>query len=449
MDIRMTVPRRRTRWLATAGALALSVAAAAFSLPDAASAATPATHHYSVHPLVRQYSTGKPNALPQPSECIANYGLACYTPAQIRKAYNIPASYTGQGQKIAIVDAFGSPTAAADLATFSTTFGLPAADFHVYCPNGCAWPPAASVLDDAYGWAEEVSLDVQWAHAIAPRATINLVVSASDDNAVMNQAMQYAVSHNLGDVLSMSFGTDESDNHGDSDQFIESHAIFAQAAAKGISLFAAAGDWGASDSQPVQTALYPASDPLVTGVGGTNLYADDNGNYQSETVWNDSDPSLCPFGCSDGAFGATGGAVSTYFAAPSYQRGTTNKSMRAISDVSYNASVYTSVWVVISFFPDPSQNGFYFFGGTSSGSPQWAAIGALANQRAGHRLGQLNPLLYAIARSRTDYARDFHDVTVGQNAWFGPGYSAGRGWDLPTGLGSPNVANLIGSLTRR
>src|SRR5262249_11659013 len=162
---------------------------------------------------------------------------------------------------------------------------------------------------------------------------------------------QYVVDNNLGDVLSMSFGTDEADNVGDSDQFVESHAIFTQAAANGISLFASAGDGGASDFRSAPTASYPASDPLVTSVGGTNLFADDKGNYKSETVWNDGDPSLCPFGCTEGLFGATGGAVSTYYDAPAYQVGTTNQSKRAVADVSYNASVYTAVWVSVGFFP--------------------------------------------------------------------------------------------------
>ena len=93
------------------------------------------------------------------------------------------------------------------------------------------------------------------------------------------------------------------------------------------------------------------------------------------------------------------------------------------------------------------QNGFYFFGGTSEGAPQWAAITALANQAAGHPLGYLNPSLYAIAASGS-YSSDFHDITVGQNGLAGPGFSAGVGYDYPTGLGSPNVANLITDLTK-
>ncbi|TAM74779.1 hypothetical protein EPN44_10255 [bacterium] len=92
------------------------------------------------------------------------------------------------------------------------------------------------------------------------------------------------------------------------------------------------------------------------------------------------------------------------------------------------------------------QNGFYFFGGTSEGAPQWAAIGALANQSAGHALGFINPKLYAIGANAGAYASSFHDVTAGDNRFGGPGFSAGSGYDIPTGLGTPNVANLIGQL---
>jgi subtilase family serine protease len=439
------------RWAATVGAVVTAIGLVVVAPGSATASVTPALAPYTVHPLVKQFSNGTPAALPVTSDCIAEVGLACYTPAQIRKAYDIPATFTGQGESIAIVDAYGSPTAAADLANFSSVFGLPAADLHIYCSATCVFPTTEPELDLAYNWAFETSLDIQWAHAIAPLARINLVVAPTPDNGVMNDAVQYVVSHNLGDVLSMSWGTDEADNNRatDSDQFGPLHAIFVQAALKGISLFASAGDGGATDGWPAPTANYPASDPLVTGVGGTNLFADNSGNYQSETVWNDSDPSLCPFGCTDGVFGATGGAVSTYFPVPLYQIGTTNKLFRSVADVSYNASVYTAVWVSVGFFPaDSGQNGFYFSGGTSSGSPQWAAIGALIDQKAKHRMGQLNPLLYAISHIKAVYAKDFHDVTIGNNAFGGAGFNAGKGWDIPTGLGSPDVGNLIGTLVK-
>jgi subtilase family serine protease len=216
---------------------------------------------------------------------------------------------------------------------------------------------------------------------------------------------------------------------------MQAHQNFQAAQAASISVFASAGDNGASNgsSYSFANASYPASDPLVTAVGGTNLFMDDSGAYQSEDVWNDADPSLCPFGCTAGIFGATGGSPSLIFPG------------RSTSDVAYNASVYTGVLVYLGFLGG-SNDGFYFFGGTSEGAPQWAAITALANQAAGHALGYLNPSLYAIA-SASAYSSNFHDITVGENGFLGPGFSAGNGYDYPTGLGSPNVANLITTLT--
>ncbi|MGH3445381.1 MAG: S53 family peptidase, partial [Nocardioidaceae bacterium] len=260
-------------------------------------------------------------------------------------------------------------------------------------------------------------------------------------------AVQYAVDHHLGDVLSMSYGATESaiNGNGNNLQLQQSHQNFVAAKAAGISVFASAGDSGGSDGTNATTPEYPSSDPLVTAVGGTDLFTGDDGSYQSEYTWNDSDRTTCPFGCGLGVFGATGGAESHVFDAPAYQQGVTGYDMRTTSDVSYNAGVYTSVLVYEGFNQNPDDNGFYFYGGTSSGSPQWAAIAALANQQAGHDLGQLNPQLYALRGTSA-----FHDITVGNDKLpypAAPGYDAGDGYDLPTGLGSPDVAQLVSGLT--
>jgi subtilase family serine protease len=404
---------------------------------------------YTVHPLTKQFSAGtKPGALPTPSQCVARIGLACYTPALIRKAYDIPDGWTGKGQRIVVVDAYGSPTVRGDLDVFSQTFGLPKADLNVYYPGGQPQTGTAH-KGQPLSWAGETSLDVQWAHAIAPDATINLVVAPNNYGNALNVAVKYAVDHDLGDVLSMSYGADEAAirGRGNNLQLQQSHANFAAAAAKGISLFASSGDDGASNGGPALAAGYPASDPLVTAVGGTNLFASDTGAYEGETVWGDEASCAVhqPFGCTLGPIGATGGAPSTIFPAPAYQQGVTGSAMRTTSDVSYDASVYTAVFVYAGFNPNPDDNGFYFYGGTSSGSPQWAAIGALADQQAGHRLGTLNPALYAIGTGAT-HALAFHDVTSGNNAWQGPGLDAKVGYDDPPGLGSPDVSNHVGQL---
>lgn len=384
--------------------------------------------------------SAKPAAFPTPSQCVAAFGLACYTPALMKTAYNVPDGLDGAGQTIVIVDAYGSPTVRTDLQVFDATFGLPDPTLNIIYPGGKpVYNPRQNHNETS--WAEETSLDVQWAHAIAPAATIDLVIAANNGGNVLNNAVRYAVVHHLGNVISMSWGAPEAAirGRGNNTQVMQAHANFEMAKNAGITAFASSGDWGAGNLYASANALYPASDPLVTAVGGTNLFMADDGTYTSETVWNDADPSLCPFGCTAGVFGATGGSPSLIF--PD----------RSTSDVSYNASVYTGVLVYLGFL-GPDNSGFYFFGGTSEGAPQWAAITALADQKAGHALGYLNPTFHTISEGGA-YASDFHDVTVGQNAFFigsssniGAGFSAGTGYDYPTGIGSPNVGNLIGTL---
>lgn len=397
---------------------------------------------YTVKPLMQQYNHSTSLALPPPSQCVERYGLECYTPELIRSAYDIPSGWTGAGESIAIIDAYGSPTVQQDLDVFSQAFGLPHTTVHVYCAHACPKTTTAH-KGQPLDWAGETSLDVQWAHAIAPAATINLVIANNNYGNAINNAVRYAIDHNLGDVISMSYGAMEPaiPGHANNLQIKQSHRNFEAATAKGISLFASSGDDGASAGTATPTASYPASDPLVTAVGGTNLYMSDAGAYKHETAWGDQ--ASCPLTCAFGAIGATGGSPSTMFAAPAYQRGVNGSTMRSTSDVSYNASVYTAVMVYVGYNANPEDNGFAFFGGTSEGAPQWAAIGALADQQAGHRLGQLNPALYGLAGTSA-----FHDVTSGNNAWGGPGFNATTGYDYPTGLGSPDVADLIHALTR-
>jgi subtilase family serine protease len=361
-------------------------------------------------------------------------------------AYNIPTGLDGTGQTIVIVDAYGSPTVRQDLQVFDATFGLPDPVLNIIYPGG---KPVYNPLQhhNETSWAEETSLDVQWAHAIAPGATIDLVIAANNGGDVLNNAVRYAINHRLGSVISLSWGSPEAaiNGGGNNIQVLQAHQNFLAAKAANISVFVSSGDFGASNQDPIANAQYPASDPLVTSVGGTNLFMDDSGAYQSEDVWNDTDPSLCPFGCTDGVFGATGGAPSKLFPAPAFQQALSGNAMRSTSDVGYNASVYTAVMVYLGFLGDNS--GLYFFGGTSEGSPQWAAITALANEANGAPLGYLNPALYAIAAGG-NYSSNFHDVTVGQNAWFTqPGFPAQIGYDYPTGIGSPDVANVIFTLT--
>lgn len=372
--------------------------------------------------------------------------VPCNTPTQIRKAYDVPSKLTGAGETIVIVDAFGDPYLLNDLALFDATFGLPTPTVNVICPDTRGCPTFDSSNGDEVGWAGEISLDVQWAHAIAPGATIDLVVAYSDEDADIQTAQAYVVNNNLGDVMSQSFG--ENETCMDPTIQAETHADFVTAENENISVFASAGDTGAAQvncdgTAYVLAASTPASDPLVTAVGGTHLNANaNNGAYHSETVWNNSGENP--------EFGAGGGGFSTIYAKPSYQNSAnTGSAFRGEPDVTYNADVYGGVLGVCSEC-NGGEPGFFIFGGTSAGSPQWAAITALADQSAGHRLGFLNPTLYNIATT-PHYKFAFNDVTTGNNSldFTGvTGYSAGPGWDAASGLGSPDVAHLISLIAK-
>ncbi len=459
---------RRVGVVAAAAVLAMSPLVLVAS-GGAAVTANTSTIVYAVHPIAVQ-ATSSPSAGFIPSQCIAQAGLACYDPQILHTAYQIPWTINGQlagsGEQIAIIDAYGSPTVASDLATFDAEFGLPPATLHVYYPSG---QPTYNPLQHAgeTGWAEETSLDVQTAHALAPGATINLIVAASPNGNDLNVAENYAVTNHLGNVMSMSFGAPEAAiaGGGNNLQLQQANTIFQQATIQeNMSVFASSGDSGATNGYTTANALFPASDPFVTAAGGTDLFVkadtttgakgkpsssgSTNGTYVSEYAWNDANANTCPFGCDYGPFGATGGAPSSVFAAPSYQQSVTGSSMRTTSDVSFNASVYTATMIYLGFLGG-ANNGFYFFGGTSESSPSWAAITAdLAQARGGGSLGAMNPILYKLAANPRAYAADFHDVTVGTNNFpaGSPGFPAGTGYDLPTGLGTPIVTGLIHSL---
>jgi len=370
----------------------------------------------------------------------------CYGPAQIRAAYDIPRNLTGAGRTIVIIDAFKDPTIRTDLAKFDSTFGLPGAALNIICP-GRHCPTLDPTNAGQVGWTDETSLDVEWAHAIAPRATIDLVLAQSDQDADILAAQQYVVNHNLGDVVSQSFG--EGETCMVPPVRSAQHRAFTVAERERMTVFASAGDFGAAQGGCVGASFFlsagtPASDPLVTAVGGTHLNASfTSGAYHGETVWNNS--SQIP------DFGAAGGGFSTVYSRPSYQNAAhTGSRFRGVPDVAYDADVYGGVLGVCSECNFGVQS-FAVFGGTSAGAPQWAAIAALADQAAGHRLGLLNPALYAIAASAR-YHSAFHDVTSGNNSWdvsLFTGYQARRGWDPASGLGSPNVARLISLLAGR
>jgi subtilase family serine protease len=374
------------------------------------------------------------DALP-PLPCLHSTPIGCFGADTIRAAYNIQPlldrGITGAGRTIVVIDAFQNTTIAADLAKFDSFWSIAAPPrFTVLAPYGV--PAFDPTNKTQVGWSQEISIDVEWAHAIAPGAAIVLVEAKSESDANLVNATRYAVRHKLGDVITQSFG--EAESCAAPGVLAKQHATFQAAAEQGITVFASSGDRGAArqscdGNSLVLSASTPASDPNVTGVGGTHLLANGTGGYLSETAWSSTG-------------GASGGGFSTLFRRPGYQESSQlNEKARGVPDVAYNAdgtSGYLAVW-----------NGHVgLVHGTSAGAPQWAGIAALADQAAGRRLGALNNRLYRIARSEA-YGSAFHDITTGNNTFGGiAGYSAGPGWDPVTGLGTPQVASLVALLAR-
>jgi len=383
------------------------------------------------------------------------YGLTCYGPYELAKAYDFPTNLDGSGQTIIIVDAYGSPNIQSDLTKFDARFGIadPAPGKFVI-QNGPAAVGTGS--GDTPDWNVETSLDVEYAHAMAPGAKIVLAVAPTDDDNDLNNTEKAILPHYPGAVVSHSFGDWETDD-GAAQAASDAHKIYALATILGETLVASSGDAGATFTQYTGTttpalAGYPASDPLVVGVGGTEglpwgdgLYQ--GGGYGAEQTWNEGaivDSTGTPF-----ADAAGGGAPSMLFSAPSWQRAVSGYRTRTVPDVSYNASINGGVGVVYTI-PGDTVTHIYLVGGTSAGSPQWASIFALVNQaRAAHHrgpIGFVNDDLYQIARDHHT-AGDFHDITVGSNALDSTvGFNAGPGYDLATGLGTPDVAKLVPDL---
>ncbi len=395
-----------------------------------------------------------------------NSSATCYDPYQIRHAYNIDtlinAGLDGKGKTIVIIDAFQSPNIVQQLNSFNSFYGLPSLNglgnpadptlgtFTQVAPDGLT--PFVTGDPNMTGWAEEISLDVLWSHAIAPGANIVLVLAKSNFDTDILSATKYAVHHNLGDVISQSFG--ENEGCKDPKMLAQQHQLFAEATRKNITIFASSGDFGAAQiscdgTTLVQAVSNPASDPLVTAVGGTELHAASYclaslgcdpsanplpGTYQGEIVWNEPD------------FGASGGGFSVVYDEPSYQWGAVHDDdQRGVPDVSYSAAVLHGVLTYLDIPGIPV--GFYLFGGTSAGSPQWAAILAIADEQAGYDLGFINRALYQMGQARRH--NPFFDVTSGNNSFGGvTGFSAGPGWDATTGLGSPMADQVVRYLNR-
>jgi len=331
-----------------------------------------------------------------------------YQPSEMQAAYDVAGLHAlgldGTGQTIAIVDAFGSTTIGYDAAVFSEVYGLPALDLTV------VGTPTASPFDpdpNLAGWAEETTLDVEWAHAIAPGAKIVLVVSP--DNADVNLAAAVALAASIPGVssISNSYGGPESEE--DDAGFTAFETAIKMASVKGISVSFSSGDDG--DWEAIlgyRDVGYPASSPFATGVGGVSVALKADGSTDFQTGWGTNltriadtvalgsppaDPPL-QLGFQFGA----GGGVSGHFAKPAYQRRLPGRA-RLEPDIGWVADPYTGVEIVESLDADGNL-GVGVIGGTSVACPMFSALWAIAAQGAGHRLGQAAPILYGLdARS--------------------------------------------------
>ena len=331
---------------------------------------------------------------------------APYSPAQIRDAYGFDKlSYDGTGQTIAVVDAYDDPNILSDLKTFDRTFGL--AD----PPSFVKATPEGAPQSDP-GWAGEISLDVEWAHAIAPKAKILLVEAATSSWTDLMSAVDYARRQPGVSVVSMSWGGDEFAGETAYDS-----TFTTPSGHSGVAFVASAGDSGAE-------VEYPAASPNVLAVGGTSLTITSAGAYVGETAWTDG-----------------GGGPSQYEAEPSYQSQVQGSGQRMTPDVAYNADPNTGFYVYDTVPDSNGYVGWFAYGGTSAGAPQWAALIALADQ--GRAAAGLGALTNAAAAVYSLPATDFHDVTIGGN-----GYSAISGYDRATGRGSPRADLVIADLVK-
>jgi subtilase family serine protease len=456
----------------TAVAAVAAAAGPAGSAGSAASAATATAPRPASVVTGVVYAGHHRSAPPTTAFCENNYQLACYQPGQLQTAYDLRALYqggvTGRGTRIAIVDPFGSPTIQHDLAVFDRTFRIPAPpSLKIISPAGKvpAYDPANS---DMVGWAGETTLDVQYAHAIAPQASILLVETPVSETEGVHgfpqivKAENYVINHNLADVISQSFGATERTfpNKAALDAL---RSAYQNAEAHHVTVLAASGDAGAADVGLDGSTYYlhpvtswPPSDPLVTAVGGTRLHLNAAGRRTApDTVWNDTynrPVNEYLFGDAGPNPLAGGGGKSIYFSRPTYQEDVSNVvgNQRGVPDISMSGACNGAVDTYDSFAGQPA--GWYPTCGTSEATPEFAGVVALADQVAGHALGLINPMLYQLAAAR---ARGIVDVTSGNNTVSFtqggavrtvPGFSARRGYDLASGLGTIDARYFVPEL---
>jgi len=438
--------------------------------PAASGPADSALAGVTVQPGVRH--VGHAQAIPPTTaDCEKAYKVACFQPGQIQQAYNLPSLYasgvTGHGATIVIVDPFGSPTIAHDLATFDKASHLPAPpSLRIIRPAGKV-PPFDAGNSEMLGWAAETTLDVEYAHTIAPGARLLLVETPVPETEGVHgfpqivTAEKYVITHHLGDVISQSFSATEQ-TFPSRGAVLALREAYTLADRDHVTVLAASGDSGAADFESDQITFYPFpvtswpdSDPLVTGVGGTQLHTSAHGAFTKPTVWNDSyDAAATEFSTGSGGPDplAGGGGKSVLFSRPSFQNGVASVvgNHRGVPDVSMSAACNGAV-ITYSSYPGAPE-GWSPSCGTSEATPLFAGIVALTDQLAGRSVGDINPALYQLSAR---HAAGIVDVTQGNNTVpylagsqkrIIHGYSARRGYDLASGVGTVNAATFVPEL---
>lgn len=493
--------KRPIRWAVPLAALACGALAVAPAQASARVFLAPASHKASA-------DAGTPACTypdSTPSSPHVNPYVHCYTPQQIRAAYGVDSvPEHGDGQTIVLVDAYGTPTGRQDLQTFHDTFfpNEPNPDFTAVYPNGRpnfkkGSGQGQSGPSAAANWAGEATLDIEWAYAIAPHAHIVLIgVPPAETEGVQGfpnlfkAIKQQVQSDPPGTVFSMSFGVTEQTFGGAANtQTAKFDKVFKQGNAMGDTFFASSGDSGSqgvskrhreSVNYTYPTDGWPASSPYVTSVGGTQLQYGWTWDPQSDVPFNaDGSYNGEYFNATDGGDqnvvwneswlpAATGGGPSAVYARPAWQQsvlpGAGNH--RLVPDVAWNAAVNGGALVYTSFFPDVNRVGWHIYGGTSAASPQVAALTALAAERAGHGLGNINRALYGSNGSWFTDVAPIHEGAPGvisgdltSNQMFDyngdgqpvtrdavPGWPVLSGYDMTTGFGTPNAPAYVAGL---
>jgi subtilase family serine protease len=440
-----------------ARAVRLAGGVAATLLALALGSATAAAHPlFKLHPGV----AAKP---PTTAQCEVKFHVACYNPHQLQTAYAMKPLYrkglTGKGKTIVIVDSFGSPRIRSDLQKFDSSFGLPAPpSFKIIHPVGRI-PKYNRKNSTMVNWAIETSLDVQYAHSMAPQANILLVETPVAETEGVHgfpqiiNAENYVINHHLGQVISQSFGATE-ETFPSAKSILALRSAYKNALKHNVTVLGGSGDAGPTNYERNGKDFYthrvnswPSSDPLVTSLGGTQLHLTQSGKrIAPDNAWNDT--ALL------GQPAASGGGLSAVFKRPFYQKSVASivGSKRGTPDFSMSAAVNGGALVYTSF--GGFKRGWHIIGGTSEATPLFAGVVAVADQLAGHGLGLLNPKLYKLGDKSgsgiTDVKAGNTTVSFKQHGktHVVKGFTAVPGYDLATGLGTADGEVLVHKLAK-